>query len=284
MPFLSWAQRRTGRALGSNAVVADSAQTLRCTYLSAVLLVGLVLNATVGWHWADPIAGLIVAAVAVKEGREAWRGEGCCGAIGASHPGQRSAYSNDVCVDCCCATTEQDNAHTPEGRTAFGSPGAVISVMVGQTRRPLLAAMARDLENPGTLRLTTVSAMWAANVAHLALTNPGAAEAVDEEPADHRPDHGRGPDDRAEVAPVAAALARREEVGYHGEGEHRQPTTTETLDRAETDQRGHVLTQPAQHPPRQEGHDRRLQDDLASVEAAEFSYAGRPRSGPAQSW
>ncbi|MEJ7795767.1 MAG: cation transporter, partial [Nocardioides sp.] len=49
MPFLSWAQRRTGRALGSNAVVADSTQTLLCTYLSAVLLVGLVLNATLGW-------------------------------------------------------------------------------------------------------------------------------------------------------------------------------------------------------------------------------------------
>jgi divalent metal cation (Fe/Co/Zn/Cd) transporter len=78
MPFLSWAQRRTGRALGSNAVVADSTQTLLCTYMSGVLLVGLVLNATLGWWWADPIAGLVIAAVAVKEGREAWRGEGCC--------------------------------------------------------------------------------------------------------------------------------------------------------------------------------------------------------------
>jgi divalent metal cation (Fe/Co/Zn/Cd) transporter len=53
MPFLSWAQRRTGRALGSNAVVADSTQTLLCTYLSAVLLLGLVLNATLGWRRAD---------------------------------------------------------------------------------------------------------------------------------------------------------------------------------------------------------------------------------------
>lgn len=81
MPFLSWAQRRTGRALGSNAVVADSTQTLLCTYLSAVLLVGLVLDATLGWSWADPVAGLVIAAVAVSEGREAWRGEDCC------HPG-----------------------------------------------------------------------------------------------------------------------------------------------------------------------------------------------------
>lgn len=86
MPFLSWAQRRTGKALGSNAVVADSTQTLLCTYLSAVLLLGLGLNATLGWSWADPLAGLVIAAVAVKEGRQAWRGEGCCGSIG-SPPG-----------------------------------------------------------------------------------------------------------------------------------------------------------------------------------------------------
>lgn len=77
MPFLSWAQRRTGRALGSNAVVADSTQTLLCTYLSAVLLAGLVLNATLGWGWADPVAGLVIAAVAAREGLEAWRGEAC---------------------------------------------------------------------------------------------------------------------------------------------------------------------------------------------------------------
>ena len=78
MPFLSWAQRRTGRQLGSQTVVADSTQTLLCTYLSGVLLAGLVLNATLGWSWADPIAGLVIAAVAVREGREAWRGDGCC--------------------------------------------------------------------------------------------------------------------------------------------------------------------------------------------------------------
>jgi divalent metal cation (Fe/Co/Zn/Cd) transporter len=78
MPVLSAAQRRTGKALGSNAVVADGTQTLLCTYLSAVLLVGLVLNATVGWFWADSVAGLVIAAVAVREGVQAWRGEGCC--------------------------------------------------------------------------------------------------------------------------------------------------------------------------------------------------------------
>lgn len=81
MPLLSRAQRHTGRTLGSNAVVADSTQTLLCTYLSAVLLVGLVLNATLGWSWADPVAGFVIACLAVKEGRAAWRGEGCCGSI-----------------------------------------------------------------------------------------------------------------------------------------------------------------------------------------------------------
>ncbi|MGW7074188.1 cation transporter [Streptomyces sp. NPDC054866] len=78
MPFLSAAQRRAGRELGSASAVADSKQTLLCTYLSAVLLVGLVLNATLGWSWADPVAALVIAAVAVKEGRDAWRGKACC--------------------------------------------------------------------------------------------------------------------------------------------------------------------------------------------------------------
>ncbi|MEU7113070.1 cation transporter [Streptomyces sp. NPDC046182] len=78
MPFLSAAQRKAGRELGSASAVADSKQTLLCTYLSAVLLVGLVLNATLGWAWADPIAALVIAAIAVKEGRDAWQGKGCC--------------------------------------------------------------------------------------------------------------------------------------------------------------------------------------------------------------
>jgi divalent metal cation (Fe/Co/Zn/Cd) transporter len=86
MPFLSWAQRRTGRRLGSNAVVADSTQTLLCTYLSGVLLAGLVLNAALGWAWADPVAGLVIAAVAVREGIAAWRGEGCDGCCAPSAP------------------------------------------------------------------------------------------------------------------------------------------------------------------------------------------------------
>ncbi|MEV1089269.1 cation transporter [Streptomyces microflavus] len=78
MPFLSAAQRRAGRELGSASAVADSKQTLLCTYLSAVLLVGLLLNATLGWSWADPVAALVIAVIAVKEGRDAWQGKGCC--------------------------------------------------------------------------------------------------------------------------------------------------------------------------------------------------------------
>lgn len=78
MPGLSYAQRRAGRELGSASAVADSKQTLLCTYLSGVLLVGLLLNSLLGWSWADPVVALVIAAVAVKEGREAWRGEGCC--------------------------------------------------------------------------------------------------------------------------------------------------------------------------------------------------------------
>lgn len=78
MPGLSYAQRRAGRELGSASAVADSKQTLLCAYLSGVLLVGLLLNSLFGWYWADPAVALVIAVVAVKEGREAWRGDHCC--------------------------------------------------------------------------------------------------------------------------------------------------------------------------------------------------------------
>jgi divalent metal cation (Fe/Co/Zn/Cd) transporter len=78
MPALSWAQRRAGRELGSRSAVADSKQTLLCTYLSGVLLVGLLLNSLFGWSWADPIAALFIAAIAVREGIDAWKGDACC--------------------------------------------------------------------------------------------------------------------------------------------------------------------------------------------------------------
>ncbi len=78
MPLLSWAQRRAGRELGSQSAVADSKQTLLCTYLSAALLVGLLLNSVLGWSWADPVAALVIAAIAVREGLNARRGDTCC--------------------------------------------------------------------------------------------------------------------------------------------------------------------------------------------------------------
>ena len=81
MPFLSWAQRRAGRELGSTSAVADSRQTLLCTYLSAGVLVGLVLNAALGWWWADPVVALGLAAVAVREGRNALHGQTCCAPV-----------------------------------------------------------------------------------------------------------------------------------------------------------------------------------------------------------
>ncbi|MFF5426409.1 MULTISPECIES: cation transporter [unclassified Streptomyces] len=98
MPFLSAAQRKAGRELGSASAVADSKQTLLCTYLSAVLLVGLVLNATLGWSWADPIAALVIAALAVKEGRHAWQGKGCCAPTAhAAAPTASGAAAPDPC-------------------------------------------------------------------------------------------------------------------------------------------------------------------------------------------
>ena len=82
MPFLSFAERRAGRELGSATAVADSKQTLLCAYLSAAVLVGLVANSLLGWWWADAVAGLVIAAFAVREGIEAWKGDACATSVG----------------------------------------------------------------------------------------------------------------------------------------------------------------------------------------------------------
>jgi divalent metal cation (Fe/Co/Zn/Cd) transporter len=101
MPGLSYAQRRAGSELGSRTAVADSKQTLLCTYLSGVLLVGLGLNSLFGWSWADPIAALVIAAIAAKEGREAWRGDACC----APHKlTATTAAGAGGCDDGCCTS------------------------------------------------------------------------------------------------------------------------------------------------------------------------------------
>lgn len=78
MPPLAIAKARVGERLGSSATKSEGRQNMLCAYLSVALLVGLGANAVVGWWWADPIVALIIAAVAVREGRNAWRGEACC--------------------------------------------------------------------------------------------------------------------------------------------------------------------------------------------------------------
>ncbi len=121
MPTLSYGQRRAGRQLGSRTAVADSKQTLLCTYLSAVLLVGLGVNALFGWSWADPLAALVIAIVAVKEGRDAWKGDSCCapttGLIepGLIEPGQiepRPGGCDGTC-DCCAVSDQQEPPRDP---------------------------------------------------------------------------------------------------------------------------------------------------------------------------
>lgn len=107
MPFLSAAQRRAGRELGSASAVADSKQTLLCTYLSAVLLAGLLANSLFGWSWADPIAALVIAAVAVKEGREAWRGDNCC-AVPLGAVSETEADSCGCAPGCSCCGPQKE--------------------------------------------------------------------------------------------------------------------------------------------------------------------------------
>jgi divalent metal cation (Fe/Co/Zn/Cd) transporter len=112
MPVLSWAQRRAGRELGSKTAVADSKQTLLCTYLSAVLLAGLVLNSTLGWWWADAGAALVIAAVAIREGINAWRGDVCCtvpntaGTADSAGTANSAGTAPGADTDGCCAGCE----------------------------------------------------------------------------------------------------------------------------------------------------------------------------------
>lgn len=93
MPVVSWIERRAGRELGSASAVADSKQTLICSYLSAALLVGLLLNALFGWAWADAVAALVIAGFAVREGVEAWRGDACAEPVSVL-TGEREAHDH----------------------------------------------------------------------------------------------------------------------------------------------------------------------------------------------
>lgn len=78
MPVLGKAKHRLGARLGSGATAGEGTQNLLCAYLAGAVLIGLAANTWFGWWWLDPLIGLAVAAVAVREGLEAWRGEDCC--------------------------------------------------------------------------------------------------------------------------------------------------------------------------------------------------------------
>ncbi len=95
MPVLAKAKARIADELGSSATKSESRQTMLCAYMSAGLLLGLGLNALLGWWWADPITALGIAAVAVKEGRNAWRGEACCTAPSTGTDGD--GYKDGCC-------------------------------------------------------------------------------------------------------------------------------------------------------------------------------------------
>jgi divalent metal cation (Fe/Co/Zn/Cd) transporter len=98
MPMLGIAKERLADQLGSAATQGEGRQNMLCAYLAAALLVGLLGNALVGAWWLDPLVGLLIAAVAVKEGREAWRGEGCC----VSSPLDGAGFAEDACAQDCC--------------------------------------------------------------------------------------------------------------------------------------------------------------------------------------
>jgi hypothetical protein len=147
MPVLSLAQRRAGRELGSAAAVADSKQTLLCTYLSAAVLVGLALNATLGWWWADPAAGLVLAALAVREGLAARRGDGCCAPV--------RSNTDEVPADACCTPAAAESSWVPAHACTL--PTAEQPLRLDEFDA-LFAASLRgvDRREPGWLRLHLV--------------------------------------------------------------------------------------------------------------------------------
>ena len=122
MPVLSWLQRRAGRELGSRTAVADSKQTLLCTYLSAVLLAGLVLNSTLGWWWDDAGAALVIAAIALREGINAWRGDICCTVPHTAADTLPTSTEPACCDGCGADSTPPKGLFLPE--VGVGQPAA----------------------------------------------------------------------------------------------------------------------------------------------------------------
>ena len=107
MPALGIAKQRLGARLDSGATAGEGMQNLLCAYLAAAVLTGLVANSLLGWWWLDPLAGLAIAAVAIKEGRAAWRGENCnCAAVPGLSVGAACECASG-CTDACCAGEAQ---------------------------------------------------------------------------------------------------------------------------------------------------------------------------------
>lgn len=100
MPLLGRAKQKVGRRMGSAATTGEGAQNILCAYMAAALLVGLLANALFGLWWLDPVAALVIAAVAVREGLETWRGEGCtCAAVPSM---TEASTAQAACDDTCC--------------------------------------------------------------------------------------------------------------------------------------------------------------------------------------
>jgi divalent metal cation (Fe/Co/Zn/Cd) transporter len=108
MPMLGIAKQRLADQLGSAATAGEGRQNMLCAYLAGALLVGLLGNALVGAWWLDPAVGLLIAGVAVKEGAEAWRGQGCC--VSSPLDGVGFAEETDACHDDCCAPAADSSA------------------------------------------------------------------------------------------------------------------------------------------------------------------------------
>lgn len=115
MPVLAWFEIRTGKELRSASVQADAKQLLLCTYLSVAVLLGLLANSLFGWWWADSVAALVVAALAVREGIEAWRGDLCCAPhleidehVHDAEHAERPEHAGAPATDVCCATCSHD--------------------------------------------------------------------------------------------------------------------------------------------------------------------------------
>jgi divalent metal cation (Fe/Co/Zn/Cd) transporter len=111
MPMLGIAKERLADQLGSAATKGEGRQNMLCAYLAAALLVGLLGNALLGAWWLDPAAGLLIAAVAVREGLEAWQGNGCC----VSSPLEGGGFADHPCDDECCADTRPAGGVTFDG-------------------------------------------------------------------------------------------------------------------------------------------------------------------------